>query len=113
MATERRTRIWWRATVARWRRSGLSAREFAEREGVSARTLAWWSSTLRHATRAARGSTQWVPLAPIEIDVSRIAHAASRISHVEIAVSGVVVRVEVGADVEYVRALVAALGVRV
>jgi transposase len=112
MATERRTRIWWQAAVARWKRSGLSAREFAEREDVSARTLAWWSSTLRRATRVSRGQSQLVPLAPIEIEVPRIANTISRISHVEIAVSGVIVRVEVGTDVHYVGALVAALGVR-
>jgi hypothetical protein len=32
----------WRRRVERWRRSGLTAEQFAEREGVRASTLAWW-----------------------------------------------------------------------
>lgn len=113
MATVRRTRSWWASTVARWRRSGLSAREFGAREGVSDRTLAWWSSTLRHGTRATRGSMVLATVAPIEIEVPRVTIVPARNSAVEIAVADIVVRVEVGTDVEYVGALVAALGVRV
>ena len=32
----------WERRVERWQRSGLSARRFAEREGVRAATLTWW-----------------------------------------------------------------------
>lgn len=112
MATERRTRSWWASTVVRWRGSGLNARDFAAREGVSARTLTWWSSTLRRGTRASRGSMELAIVAPIEIEVPRRAGASSRSMHVEIMTGDVVVRVEVGTDVEYVGALVSALGVR-
>jgi hypothetical protein len=40
---ERATRAEWERRVARWRRSRLSAKEFATREGFNASTLAFWS----------------------------------------------------------------------
>ena len=36
------TRAEWAKRVRRWERSGLPLREFAEREGLSARSLGWW-----------------------------------------------------------------------
>jgi hypothetical protein len=38
----RESRAVWARRVARWTKSGLSGEEFASREGVKARTLAWW-----------------------------------------------------------------------
>lgn len=38
----RRTSGEWTNLVARWKRSGLSASAFGEKEGVSARSLYWW-----------------------------------------------------------------------
>ena len=70
---------------------------------MSERTLRWWSSALRRGTRAERGSTESAVLAPIEIEVPR---ATAGMRHVEIAIDGALLRVEVGADVEYVGALV-------
>jgi len=110
----RRSRSWWRSTVARWRKSGLTAREFAAREGVSDRTLLFWSSTLRRGTRAERGSSSTratsTAIAPIEIELPR-PMAVSR-SRVEIAIGEAVVSAEVGTDPEYLGALCAALAVR-
>jgi transposase-like protein len=100
---ERRSRSWWKQAVARWKRSGLTASEFAAREGVSARTLSWWTSTLRRGTRAARGSGEGA-VAPIEIELPRARSGGD--AYLEIAVGGAVIRVEVGADVDYVAALV-------
>ena len=40
------TRSKWESIVHRWRASGLTAREFATREGLNAATLRWWSSRL-------------------------------------------------------------------
>lgn len=102
MAAAARSRAWWKQTVSRWKRSGLSAREFASAEGVSERTLRWWSSALRRGTRAERGSIEATVIAPIEIEMP----SARSAKHVEIAIDGAVLRVEVGADVEYVGALV-------
>lgn len=44
---EKRTRDEWRRQVRDWRRSGLTAKEFAASRGLSASTLAWWSWRLR------------------------------------------------------------------
>lgn len=101
MVAKARSRSWWQRTVSRWKSSGLTAREFAAREDLSPGTLMWWSSRLRRGTRAERGSVESA-IAPIEIAVPR----GTRTSHVEIAIEGTVLRVEVGADVEYVAALV-------
>jgi hypothetical protein len=102
------SRSWWQATVARWKRSGLTAAEFGEREDVSPRTLRWWSSALSCGTRAERGQAEMGP-APIEI----LLPAEQARAHVEISVEGAVLRVEVGTDAAYVGALVQALrGVR-
>ena len=40
------TRETWAVRVREWKRSGLTATAFAEREGVNAGTLTWWSSKL-------------------------------------------------------------------
>jgi len=104
MRNERRSREWWSKTVSRWRRSGLTGREFATQEGLAPSTLAWWSSTLSRDTRAAHGLST---IEPIEIVVQPTPVEARPI---EIAVAGSVVRCEVGTSVEYVASLVRALG---
>ncbi len=91
--------------MARWRRSGIEARAFAAREDLSPSTLMWWSSELGRATRAQHGSTA---IEPIEIAVPA-SSTRGGVGPVEIAVGGVVVRCEVGADVSYVASLVSAL----
>lgn len=103
--------------MVRWKKSGLTAREFAAREGVSDRTLLWWSSTLRRGTRAERGwsSTEVAKVAskaivPIEIELPRTTAVSP--ARVEIAVGEAVVSAEVGTDPEYLGALCAALAVR-
>ena len=40
----RRSAAEWAATVAEWKRSGKTAREFAGPRGLEAATLLWWSS---------------------------------------------------------------------
>lgn len=40
------TRETWAARVRDWKRSGLTAADYAEREGFNANTLTWWSSRL-------------------------------------------------------------------
>lgn len=104
MAAERRSRSWWKGAVARWKRSGLTAVEYAAREGLSARTLSWWTSALRRDTRAARGSGEAVEVAPIEIALP--ARAQREDGRLEIAVGGAVLRIDVGTDVDYVAELV-------
>ena len=52
---KRETRQQWTERVERWRRSELTAREFAAQEGVRATTLSWWGAELRRAARASPG----------------------------------------------------------
>jgi hypothetical protein len=105
MARERRTEAWWRDAVARWRRSGRTASEFAEREGYSANTLRWWSSRLGRDTRAQHGSSA---VTPIEIAVSEgVTRVGSSVF--EVVVGDAVVRCDVGTDVGYVAELVRTL----
>jgi hypothetical protein len=104
MARERQSRAWWSRTVSRWRGSGLTAADFAAREELSVHSVRWWSSALGRDSRASHGSSE---IQPIEIAVA----ATPRGSGVEIAVGGAVLRCEVGADVDYVAALVRALRV--
>lgn len=46
------TRETWAARVREWKRSGLTAADYAEREGLNPRTLSWWSSELGRSTLA-------------------------------------------------------------
>lgn len=95
--------------MRRWRRSGLTARSFAQREGIADSTLRWWSAELSRATRAKHGSTA---IAPIEITVPSVTaespEGRTDSRTIEIATGSVVIRVEVGTDVAYVAALVQA-----
>jgi hypothetical protein len=43
----------WAGLVRRWRRSGQSAREFVERAGLNAGTLAYWAWRLNRERAAA------------------------------------------------------------
>lgn len=46
------TRETWAERVREWKRSGLTAGEYAQREGLNARTLTWWSCELSRAALA-------------------------------------------------------------
>ena len=46
------TRAEWTKVVARYERSGLSAKAFAAREGISARSLSWWKWKLESDAEA-------------------------------------------------------------
>ncbi len=39
-----------RRVLARWKRSGLTLREFGERHGIALSTLSWWRQVFRRAT---------------------------------------------------------------
>src|SRR5262245_59956082 len=62
------SRAAWERRVRRWERSGLSAAEFAAREGVNPRTLSFWKlklgrSRLPDANRQ-RASVEFVEVVP-------------------------------------------------
>jgi hypothetical protein len=58
----RATRDEWQRRVARWRDSGLTAKEFAAREGLKTATLSFWrwklSASPGGASGSAKGSTR-------------------------------------------------------
>lgn len=47
----------WAQRLARWRRSGLTAKEFATQEGLKASTLAYWRWRLKRAEPAHKGKS--------------------------------------------------------
>jgi hypothetical protein len=100
VAAERRSRAWWQKTVSEWRRSGLTAGEYAAREALTVRTLRWWSSMLSRGTRAKHAY-------PIELALPA---ETRRSTMIEVVVGAVTVRFESGADVAVVASLVRALG---
>jgi hypothetical protein len=102
MARARQSKSWWTSTVARWRRSGLTAAAFATQEGLSVSSLRRWSSALSRDTRAKHGLSS---IEPIEIAVPSASRAA--ISGIEVAIGDARIRWESGVDVDYVAALVA------
>src|SRR5690606_32385165 len=95
--SERRTRAWCERTVARWRRSGQTASEFAASQGLQVGALRWWPSRLGRDIRAEHGSAAIVP---IEIAVPRGRGEASP-SMLEVLIGDAAVRCDVGTDVEY------------
>jgi len=64
------TEAMWRDRVARWRRGGLTADEFAAQEkGFQASTLRYWSSRLRNKPVVAEMSA--LQLLPVQVRPSR------------------------------------------
>lgn len=108
----RRSRAEWEELVREVDRGGTIA-DVARRHGVRPRTLAWWRWTLRRGTvaRSATRKQRAVAMVPVRVrgespTVERVADA------IEIAVRGVVVRIRVGQDTDYVARLVAAFAAR-
>ena len=80
--------------------SGATATEVARRHRVRETTLRWWRSQLRNGCRAT--GPRMLPVVASAV--------VGRARHLEVAVGGAILRVEVGSDVEYVAALARALG---
>ena len=91
------TRETWAGRVREWKRSGLTAAAYAEREGLNAGTLTWWSSKLGRATAGA----------PPVIEVVMAARAASALEVV--LASGMRVAVPAGFDEATLRRLLTVL----
>jgi transposase-like protein len=103
----RRGREFWADLVDECERGGGVA-EVATRHGVLARTLSWWKWRLRgEAKRRRRRGRPAHELQLVPVEVEPVAGHVERHAHeIEIALEGVTVRVEVGADPAYVAALV-------
>jgi hypothetical protein len=93
----------WRKRLARWKASGLTTREFCDREGVTPTALAHWRKEIaaRDARRAATDKPDFVP---VRLTVLGIAAPLD-----VVLLSGPAVRVPPGFDPAHLRAVVAAL----
>ena len=88
--------------VVRWRRSGLSAGAFAEREGISTSRLWYWSKRL--------SKPNTVSFVPVTMrDANGDPGPQRRQDVIELEVGGVTVRVREGLDDERIARLCAAL----
>jgi hypothetical protein len=111
MAREKRDE--WIKRVARWRDSGLSAREFGAEVGLDHKRLLRWSWRLRAEQRKA-AATSTTPAAPHWIEVSAhpiesaSARAASSLFEVVLP-SGVTVRVPPGFSTDALKRLLEAV----
>jgi transposase-like protein len=94
---KRHPKAFWVELVAELE-AGATPADVARRHRVRETTLRWWRTQLRSASAGPR-------LLPVT--ASPVGRSTR---HVEIAVGGAVVRVAEGTDVEYVGALVRALG---
>lgn len=98
------SRAEWASRVKRWQASGLTAGEFAEREGIGERSLVWWKWNLKRAP--ASSAAAFLPVRVIEAQA-----VSSAAEGFEIALpNGCVVRVPVKFDpvaLEHILAVVA------
>jgi len=90
----------WARRVASWRRSGLSAEEFASGKDYRAKTLAWWSSELkrRERSRPARGGENALVRGAGEVRFARVHVVEPPGGRLVVRVAGVDVVVESGFD---------------
>jgi transposase len=90
------TRAEWSKRVDRWRKSGLSAEEFAEREGFKSKQLVWWRWKLRSSPPAPPPPPPELRFLPVHV-VDTPVQAAGSGASLEIALpNGRVVRVPPG-----------------
>jgi transposase len=130
----RESREVWEKRVARWRESGLSAREFAAEVGIKAGTLGWWSSRLRQGepgeaatgphrrlkerterTAPAAATTppvKWVEVVGVEGHTAQRDGAAAPMPVFELLVAGRTIRVPAGFDADSLRRLIAVVEAR-
>jgi hypothetical protein len=64
----------WTQRIQRWQASGLTAREFAEREGLQAQSLTWWKWKLGSAVAdsAVSAPTTFLPVRVVESSLARV-----------------------------------------
>lgn len=71
----------WAVEVATWRRSGESARDYAEKHGISAASLTWWSSQIARGRRVDSMGTGAAFL-PVRVAASEVAASSPQITGV-------------------------------
>ena len=116
----RKTAEEWAILVARWRRSGIPASEFAAQVGVKLRTLQWWSSMLANKPspeKAASPSIDDTPaFIPVQLEkpqVPRAPQPAPPGGPIEIVVDNhIALRVGAGFDEDTLKRVLALLQYR-
>ena len=101
MVASRRNRAQWAELTQRWKRSGLTATDFARLEGLNPNTFAFWRSKLRHEpveTPLAMVRLRTEPRPPSHSDPLQVVMA-----------DGLVVRVGPGADLDQLAQLICVL----
>ena len=98
------SRAEWSQRVALWKRSGQTAATFAAAHGFSAKSLLWWSSTLRREVPDGK-PVAFAPLAAVASSPRAAAPPAFEL----VLRSGLVVRVPEGFDPRRLHALLDAL----
>jgi transposase len=90
------TRAEWVGRVDRWRRSGLSAEDFAAREGLKPKQLGWWRWKLRSSPPPSSSSAPELRFLPVRVvDTARPASGSDVALEVALP-NGRVVRVPPG-----------------
>ena len=92
-----------RRVLARWRRSGLTLREFGQQRGIPLSTLTWWRQVFRRAGEPVDPASKSTPAANAVVftEVPRPATIPTTPSVLEIVLrSGHVLRVPAGADTD-------------
>lgn len=113
-----KTQAIWRERVARWRESGKSIEEFAEREGVKLASLKWWRWRLegaREKTAASAPPARNATFVEVEAGaaVTKPAPVVERSCFEVVLGNGRIVRVPAGfVDSELARVLAVAEGTR-
>jgi transposase len=94
------TRETWAVRVREWKRSGLTAEQYAEREGFKASTLTWWSWQLKVRS----------PPAVLEVVMQAATDTGVRARSLEVVLtSGVRVAVPLGFDEATLRRLLSVM----
>jgi hypothetical protein len=104
----RRSRAQWLEVLGKFEESGDSIAGFCARHGIRPRTLSWWRWRLGGRRRSVHNKVRLVAVdvAPHVLEPQRAENS------IRIALSNLVVHVEVGTDVGYVGALLEALRAR-
>jgi hypothetical protein len=100
----RRTREQWSALMLAYERSNQSVRAFCMTRGLALATFRWWRSQLR---RDGGSSTAIEPVRMLAVEAMGPRRQVE--GPVVVAFAGLEVRVQLGADVDYIAGLVAAL----
>jgi ABC-type Fe2+-enterobactin transport system substrate-binding protein len=102
--TQRRTREEWLALSLAYERTSQSGPVFCARHGLTLATFRWWRSQLRRDGVPALATE---PVRMLSVDVTGAQRPVE--APVVVSLAGLEVRVQLGADVEYVAELVAKL----